>query len=444
MRRIVSLRRHVSLALGLLALAALVVGVFAGPAMARPHYSHAQKAKIRAQLGKAIKKNPKLIGKASFLKKAGLVDFSLPVTVRVRQATDQAGGFTNNGLDNTATLDLGPSLGSRTIGLGGSLPAAIKFKDSFDGGGLGNVDLTLQQGGSGLTTTSIPLLTNHNTTTVAPGAAGGGCAGYPYIPNDVDNWANFNALAPAANDPGVNNLGNGPFSAEPGAVAGDTVLRTNTLSLKIDAPNTTVTAATLGLPAGTVPSFTVGNSGGQANLFGNLPGKSTQIDVTANLATQINSILREVDGDLPGLPGNHASLFNCRQAWTGTVENHLGGIHLNGTLSISPAITGDGKLRIAKASLQSPALDPARVAVAACLSPQQAYATETNAPPPNPALNPTSASLAPTAPCDTVQSPTLQSLGFTGLGVGPGNGDEVAVQGALTVNTLKADILIGQ
>jgi hypothetical protein len=54
------------------------------------------------------------------------------------------------------------------------------------------------------------------------------------------------------------------------------------------------------------------------------------------------------------------------------------------------------------------------------------------------------ASPAPTHPCDTFQTPTVQSLGFLGQGAGPGNGDEVAVQGALTVNTLNAEILIGQ
>jgi len=216
------LRRRVSLALGLLALSALAVGLAAGPAAAKAHYSKAQKAHIRAQLRKAIKHNPKLIKQASFIKKASLVDFSLPVTIRVRQATDNLGGLTNNGTDNTATLDLGPSLGSRTIGLGGTLPATIKFHDAFDGGALGNVDLTLNQGGGGLTTTSIPLLTNHDVTTVS--AAGAGCAGYPYQATDVDNFANLNGVAGAENNPDVNNLGNGPFGLEPGAVAGDAVL----------------------------------------------------------------------------------------------------------------------------------------------------------------------------------------------------------------------------
>lgn len=439
------MRRRVSLALGLLALSALAVGLFAGPASAKAHYTKAQKAHIRAQLRKAIKHNPKLIKKASFIKKAALVDFSLPVTIRIRQATDNLGGLTNNGTDNTATLDLGPSLGSRTIGLGGSLPATIKFHDAFDGGALGNVDLTLNQGGGGLTTTSVPLLTNHDVTSVS--AAGAGCAGYPYLnPTDVDNYANLNGVAGAENNPGVDNLGNGPFGPEPLATAGDTVLRTGSLNLTIDAPGTTVTAASMGLADGTVPTQIVGASGGQANLFGNIPGKQTQVDVTANLTTAINSILREVDGATPpAAGGNNAANFNCRQAWTGAVTNHLGGIHLNGTLKISPAITADGKLRIAKTVLQSPAGDAAHVAVAACLAPYEAYAQEVG--PPN-LINPTVANSAPGAACNTTPPGLLNGfLHFAGIPntlPTSNNGSEVAVQGALSVNSLTAEVLIGQ
>ena len=49
-----------------------------------------------------------------------------------------------------------------------------------------------------------------------------------------------------------------------------------------------------------------------------------------------------------------AGLFNCREASTGYVQNYLPGIRLVGSLNIDPAITPDGKLRIAKATLASP------------------------------------------------------------------------------------------
>ena len=61
---------------------------------------------------------------------------------------------------NVAKIDLGTSLGQRQIGLGGSLSGQITFHDSFDGGALGNVDLTLNPGSKTLTSTSIPLLWN--------------------------------------------------------------------------------------------------------------------------------------------------------------------------------------------------------------------------------------------------------------------------------------------
>ena len=43
---------------------------------------------------------------------------------------------------------------------------------------------------------------------------------------------------------------------------------------------------------------TLGYSGGQANLFGNIPGKNVGIDVTVNLAATINGIARIIDQDV--------------------------------------------------------------------------------------------------------------------------------------------------
>src|SRR3954447_5919685 len=99
------------------ALSAVVVA----PASAK--LSKHQKAHIRKQLKRAIKKNPKLIRSKHFIKKASLVDFTLPVTIKLRgtgagvDAVSAAGGAN----PNKATLDLGASLGQRTVNLGGSL-----------------------------------------------------------------------------------------------------------------------------------------------------------------------------------------------------------------------------------------------------------------------------------------------------------------------------------
>ena len=39
-----------------------------------------------------------------------------------------------------------------------------------------------------------------------------------------------------------------------------------------------------------------------------------------------------------------AGIFNCRQIWSGGVDNYIPGIRLQGNLRISPAITKDGKV----------------------------------------------------------------------------------------------------
>jgi hypothetical protein len=125
----------------------------------------------------------------------------------------------------------------------------------------------------------------------------------------------------------------------------------------------------------------LGKSGGQANLFGNIPGKAYGIDVTVNLATRINSILRVVDQDSFGSPlfsgaEYPAGIFNCRQIWSGGIQNYIPSVRLAGNLKIAPAITSDGKLRIAKATVSSLPNSETRFAVAACLVPYSGVDTE--------------------------------------------------------------------
>jgi hypothetical protein len=165
--------------------------------------------------------------------------------------------------------------------------------------------------------------------------------------------------------------------------AGDTVLRTNALALSIAQPGQQVDLAT-GTPIApnTFPTgqgsqnVIIGKSGGEANLFGNIPGKGYGIDVTVSLATKINSIFRIQDQDVfdtPLIAGSQypAGIFNCRQIWSGVVQNYIPGVRLTGNLRISPAITKDGKLRIAKATVDTS--QPTHVALSACLMPYRSY-----------------------------------------------------------------------
>lgn len=463
--------------LGLLAVAALAVGVFAGPASAKK-LSAKQRAAVRAQLRKEIKKNPRLINRKSFVKRAGRVDFTLPVTVRLRPNTSSA--------VNSANLDLGASLGQRQVNLGGKLAAEIVFHDSYDGGALGNVDVNILPGPKSLTTTSIPLLWNTQvsdpTTSwdsnllgnpagyptagcgnvhrgganenasgnlqfgmgALPTAGGPGLSGVPIYP-DLATYAAHGtptAFAPAAverpapaapakalksdiNDvaagstPGDDNIVGAnpdPFpvaaSHDPGAdgtmaqpTTADTVLRTNALNLQVTPAGAKTDS---GVQGG--ENVTAGKSGGQANLFGNIPGKSVGIDVVVNLQTKINSIERVVDQDAfePLIAGNNwpAAVFSCGQIWTGSVQNYIPGVHLTGSLKIAPGITSDGHLRIAKAVLASEVNRDAEFQVAACLAPYAAYAAEQNA-------------------SDTV-TPTVSGT--------PGNPDGTIADSALPVN----------
>jgi hypothetical protein len=458
----VSPRRNVLQFVGILAALAMLGALIAGPASAKRMTSK-QKAHVRSTLRKQVKKNPKVVSSKSFLKKASLVNFTLPVTIRLRGSS----AATN---PNNANIDLGPSLGQREIDLGGKLAAEIVFADSFDGGALGNVKLNiLPSTTKSLTSTSIPLLWNtqvSDSTTnfgglgtgtrwdanlleaVVPGASvAAGCsnfsaaaaAGSFYAPGSPGHLPFGPGIISANGAPGVpfydtltpdpavvvpttasgylpvkpgvddinnlaaskvpgddNNLGGNPnpFPASapfnPGGTpyapsVKDAVLRTNALSLNIADSGIEVNQSNGTGPTGS-SNVVTGKSGGEANLFGNIPGKSYGIDVTVNLATKINSIFRIVDQDSFGAPlftGNRypAGIFGCRQIWSGAVQNYIPSVHLVGSLKISPGITSDGFLRIAKATIKTPntgtaTADKARVALAACLAPYAGFAAQ--------------------------------------------------------------------
>lgn len=497
-----SLRRHVLQVVALVTAVALVFGAFAGSAGAKK-LTKKQKAKIRAELRKQVKKNPAAVKRRSFLRRAGLVDFKLPITIRLRNVCDASqqvapgvdspggtslitetcrtqGTALNQRTIPSARVNLGPSLGIRDVAIGGALAAVVEFNDTYDGGALGNVNLKILPGNKTLTTSSVPLLWNDDITrtgtrsdanfarsVMQPGsplaalqpwgdAQQQGCssmtsdagtsAGVPstYAAQTIGAPASYRSLfwdAPAnfgfgtfnglpgytvytiGGSPngvflpihaGVDNplniqaggvIGNNdwigpnphpfPSGSAPGTGNGspttyggaaDTVLRTSALSLGIAPGGVSVdmSTGTPTTPGGLTTAqgsqdVTLGYSGGQANLFGTIPGKNVGIDVTVNLATKINSIVRIMDQDIFKNPGliegeNYpAGIFNCRQIVTGAVQNYIPGVRLTGSLRIAPAITKDGKVRIAKAVVNSHSNDPDRVALSACLFPAKSY-----------------------------------------------------------------------
>jgi hypothetical protein len=531
----VSLKSSLWRYLGLLAVAALAVGVFAGPASAKK-LSAKQRAAVRTQLAKQIKKNPAVINRKSFVKRASLVNFKLPVTIALR------GGNTASN-PNKATVDLGASLGLREVNLGGSLSAELTFHDSYDGGALGNVDLSiLPSANHSLKSTSIPLLWNtqvSDPTTrydanslglpsilagcgdftgaqrpfgsglgAGPAPVGGipqpgGLPGYPYVDPTITTAGptGFLPVKPGVDD--INNVvaaksvgsdlnvgGNPnpfPYTAQstPGGFAAipsakDTVLRTNALNLGIAPVGTEVKQDNNANGVAGSQNIVIGKSGGQANLFGNIPGKSFGIDVTVSLKTRINSILRVVDQDSFGTPlftgaRYPAGIFNCRQIWTGGIDNYIPSVRLAGNLKIAPGITSDGKLRIAKATVSSLPGSEARFAVAACLAPYAGFDAEQNSsdtvtsaiPAGNPApgyqpadgllpANTAAQRGAPGANCNDAPTKLVADSGLNANSVqqlspavtGDGytvtnSGSSVSVAADLNVSSISLDVLVG-
>jgi hypothetical protein len=521
--------RHALHAAGLLATALAVSSLLAAPAMAAhrsPRLSRHDRAVARARLLHAVKRHPGIVRSRSFLRKAALVDFVLPVTVRLRQGANPA---TDN--PNVATVDFGASLGQRSVSLGGSLPAEIHFRDSFDGGALGNVDLTLDAGGA-LTTNSIPILWNTQVASdpgthwYEPPGATPGCGdftnagtvpstgtasptvgktldtplapafhGVPFFATqaDADLFAETGSTAliagtveefPGADDVSLLSsrlntgdpfaLGGGePFpSVGPDSVPGgftqppspgDAVLRTAPLTLTVTPPGTVVGADNAdGEGAQSTMTVVTGRNGGTANLFGNIAGKTHGVDVTLTVGTKINSIVREVDPDPAALVAGQpypSAAFRCRQFWTGFVQNYLNDITLVGNLRISPAITPDGHLRIAKVSLVAD--QDWDVSLAACLLPYSTFSAGSGYPGGSPtvpadalagqsasgasALNPTPLGVKcnepPTPLIANSSVPPLVPLtpGLTGTH----DGSQVSVSASIFVEDVEADVLIG-
>ena len=475
-----SLRRRVLRYVALVTAVAMALGAFAGSASAKK-LSKSQKASISKQLRKQIKKNPRAIRSKSFLRKAALVNFKLPVTIRIRGdcpagsggAASCPAGKVNTGLNErsqyTADVDLGPSLGQRKVSIAGSLAAEVQFRDSYDGGALGNVAIEmLPSTTKTIQTSSVPLLWNPDvdslssradanfaraairagageagaltangwdnkrqgctdfknesapssrtfalTGSFAGGTPGdgsysalwygsgltgpnGGLPGFPvidpafsttaaayYLPvypgieslDQLVYGVTFNTpvadpdeyLGPQANPFPYPAIDPDPTAGDP-TIAGnarDTVLRTSALDLAIAA------GRPAGRPGHRYADRTEHPAHGpglaerhhrQVRWRGEpvrqhpgqglwhrrdcLPGHEDQLDLPRPGSGHVR---------LPAVAGSRypAGVFNCREVWSGVVQNYIPGIRLTGDLRISPAITKDGKLRIAKATVNT-------------------------------------------------------------------------------------------
>ena len=109
----------------------------------------------------------------------------------------------------SATVNLGPSLGTRQVAVGGSLSAVVQFNDTYDGGALGNVSIKiLPSTKKFLTTSSVPLLWNDD---IAD----------PAKRNDA-NFLKANSFTTGLSETGINQ-GCGDFQSSPTYTGGGIV-----------------------------------------------------------------------------------------------------------------------------------------------------------------------------------------------------------------------------
>ena len=111
---------------GTLAVPAVVPAAAKHAGRSRHHVSHRQAVRIRKALLREVRRNPGIVKRRSFLRRAALVNFVLPVTIRLRSPCDSAptavcgpgqldGSALNASGVPSATVNLGPSLGQRRI-----------------------------------------------------------------------------------------------------------------------------------------------------------------------------------------------------------------------------------------------------------------------------------------------------------------------------------------
>jgi hypothetical protein len=420
--------------LGVLVLVGALAVVFAGPASA---YTHKQKRHIQRVLLHQLKKHPRLIKNKHWLRKADHVQEVLPLTIRLNPSLGAAGTAPS---DDSALLDFsdtfGPEALSKPTTLDGVVHVDAHFGNPQDGDTLGSLRLVVRD--INLTAASVGVLDNAQATATGPG--GYGCT-------------NLLASAPqwTFTQGGVGTL-SGP--------AVPTVLAPS-----VDA-NTVVRTAPIGLSLANTAAPNVGS----ANLF--TPSNNVRLSLHANAA--VNTIFRVLDdgtgasGLLPPgtIPTGH---FNCDEALAGQTvgdaTHNVIPVNVAGTLKISPALTADGRLRIATVSVKTPTpLTPdgseiGHSTVDACLQPYSlvdtpqarsdisAFESAVGSPPlPSPAPDPATlvSSSQPTTHCDA--TPFALNFPLAQLGeqeITPADAKFLHLDPNVQVTNLTGEALIG-
>jgi hypothetical protein len=325
--------------------------------------SKAKKHAIQRKLIKQLKQNPKLIKNRRWLARAGHVDAYLPLTVRLNKVVHDP---TDAGCpaacqeyekvsDDTAQLDLtetfGPEVGVKTTRLVGEVKVLAHFGNPAEGDALG--DLRLSVTSADLYASSVPVLENTS--------IGSTCAA---APSPDDSLQEPPSTRDAALGGYVDSTGAAATPAQlASGVTTSTVFRTAPIHL------TSVDIA--GSP-----------NIGKANLF----TTSNNVRLALHVGAEVNTIFRSSEFGT-GMPTGWlpTAVFACDEGHGATTDSstittddvstgpgsvgHQNVIPVNvtGNLSISPAITTDGRLRLATVTVSSP--DFEHSTVDACLQP---------------------------------------------------------------------------
>jgi hypothetical protein len=421
----VSRARSWTRAMLVLVLVGAVGAAFAGSADA---YTKKQKRHIQRVLLHQLKKHPRLIKNRRWVRKASHVNEVLPLTIRLNPIVDGgAAAGTQPALaasDDTAKLDLsdtfGPLASNKVTTLSGVVNVDAVFGNPQDGDNLG--DLRIVVTGANLSAASVGVLEN---------SAAAACAGPLHQSPD-------------------NTYSTGGTSTGPG-----TTVSAASLAPSVD-PNTVVRTAPIPLTLASTAAPNVGT----ANLF----TQTNNVRLSLHVNAAVNTIFRALDD---GTGGSTLALgagsfpfaaFNCDEAFaaqtTGSgVTGNVIPVNVTGSLNISPAITTDGRLRIAKVNVSSPAATHSTVdaclQIAAGTQSPHALGTETALGFPTGTI---SSATPPVTGCDDTYVPSAPGgaatagFGLANLGVqeiSPAGAKRLHLSPDVTVLGLTGEALIG-
>jgi hypothetical protein len=334
---------------------ALGVG-FADTASAR--MTKAKKQAMQRKLIRELKKNPKLIKNRRWLRAAGHVDAYLPLTIRLNPIVKNpvSGNQAERVSDDNAKLDLsetfGPEVGLKDTRLVGDVKVMAHFGNPAEGDALGDLRITVSS--ADLYASSVGVLTNTN---VGAECGGLGAPGSPQA-----SLQHATSLAGGY----VDSAGNPATDSQ--------------LAPSVDGFNTVFRTAPIHLSSVNIPGSP---NIGKANLF----QTSNNVRLALHVGAQVNSIFRSAE-DGSAMVDPHwlpTALFLCDETYAGATDSSglsndptagdIGTVgHANvipvdvvGNLEISPAITTDGKLRLAKVDVHSQ--DYEHSTIDACLQP---------------------------------------------------------------------------